>query len=433
MRKPKVDMGVFKERRDRLKDLAPGCAFLLSSAEELHWMPYRQDSNFYYLTGFDEPGSIALIRPGMDPEYVLFVQPKDPAMEIWDGYRYGQQGVVSEFGADKGILYSEFDKEAVEMLIDVDKLYFSLGNNAEMDRKVYALLDKTMRARGRTGKTRLPIHDPNDILGEMRVIKSPYEQDCMRESCRLSAQAHIEAMKFTKPGVTERQVLGVLMHRFFQENALREGYHSIVASGANACTLHYRFNDDTCKDGDVLLIDAGAEKNYYTADITRTFPINGKFSGPQKEIYDAVLKAQKEVISSLKVGMAYFDMQKVAVKSLTESLVSLGLLRGDVNELIETHKYRKYYPHNIGHFLGMDVHDVGLYAKANEGRPLEAGMAFTVEPGLYVPVDDTEAPEEFRGIGVRIEDDILLTASGPEIMTKDVPKERDEVEAVCNS
>ncbi len=433
MRKPSVDVSVFKERRDKLKDIAPGCAFLLPAAEELHWLPYRQESNMYYLTGYDEPGSVALIRPGMDPEFTMFVLPKDPAMEIWDGYRYGQKGVVDEFGADKGALVSEFEKDAVDLLIDCDKLYFAFGQNAEMDRMVKNLLDTTMRARGRTGKTRIPIFDPNDVLGEMRVVKSEYEQNCLRESCELTAQAHIDAMKFTEPGVTERQVLGVLMKRFYGENALREGYHSIVASGANACTLHYRFNDAVCNKGDLLLIDAGAEKNYYTADITRTFPVDGTYTGPQKEIYEAVLKTQKALIDNLKVGMPYTEIQNQAIDGLTESLIDLGLLKGSKLELIESGAFRKYYPHNIGHFLGMDVHDVGLYMKGSESRPLEAGMAFTIEPGIYVPVDDKSAPEEFRGIGVRIEDDILLTESGAEVMTKSVPKEVSEVEATCKS
>lgn len=434
MRKPQFDMTIFKNRRTKLRDLAPGAAFLLPAAPEIKWVPYRQDSNFFYLSGFEEPGSFLLIRPGQTPESILFVRPKDPLRETWDGFRYGPEASKTEFLIDQTYLASDFLKYAPQLLQSCEKLYFSLGADEKNDRLVMTLLDEAKAARGRNATSRLSILDPNEILGEMRVLKSHEEQEWMKESCALSARAHASAMGFANPGKTERQVMGHIVGQFLEGNARREGYATIMAGGANSTTLHYIFNDQVLMDGDLLLIDAGGEKNYYTADITRTFPINGHFSGPQKAVYEQILSVQKALILEAQIGQPFSILQEKSVELLTEAMLELKLLSGSLEENIQTLAYKKYYPHGVSHFLGMDVHDVGAYVtKDGKPRPFQEGMCFTVEPGLYIPLNDESAPKEFRGIGIRIEDDILMTAQGPLNMTELAPKEITAVEATCQA
>jgi Xaa-Pro aminopeptidase len=302
--------------------------------------------------------------------------------------------------------------------------------NREMDEQMQAVLESVKQMQGRTGYGLLPIHDADTMLGELRLVKSEYELTQLREACEISAQAHLAAMRFTRPGVNERQVQGVLAHHFFMNGSAREGYGYIVASGNAATTLHYNFNDQVCKDGDLLLIDAGAEYNYYTGDITRTFPVNGKFTDEQARVYEGILKLQKQIIDFVKPGIVFKELHDMGTSLLTDLMLDLGLLSGRKEDLIQALAQKKYYPHGIGHWLGMDVHDAGLYFKKGEPRPIEANMCFTIEPGLYIPAEDTSAPQKYRGIGIRIEDNIRVTANGSENMTSSVPKEIADLEKV---
>ena len=281
------------------------------------------------------------------------------------------------------------EKMAPQLLKEVDRVYYRQYKNKETDEKIQHVLETVKALQGRTGYGLLTIHDADTLIGEHRLVKSEYELTQMREACEISAQAHLAAMRFTRPGVTERQVVGVLSHNFYMKGAAREGYNFIVASGNAATTLHYNFNDQVCKDGDLLLIDAGAEYNYYTGDITRTYPVNGKFTDEQARVYEAVLKVQKAIIDFVKPGIAFKELHDMGTSMLTDAMLELGLLSGRKDDLIQALAQKKYYPHGIGHWLGLDVHDAGLYFKKGEPRPVEANMCFTVEPGLYIPADDT--------------------------------------------
>ncbi|UOF00241.1 aminopeptidase P family protein [Bdellovibrio reynosensis] len=435
MRKPTFDMSIFAERRKKVGQEITGGALVVSAHPEhirnhdVHH-PYRQDSNLFYLTGWEEPESILILRPGMNPESVMFVRRRDPERETWDGFRYGPEGCEREFKIDKAYPIDEFTKVAPQLLKEVDRVYYRLYKNKELDEQMAGILQTVKQMSGRTGYGLLSIHDADTLLGEQRLIKSEYELTQMREACEISAQGHLAAMRFTRPGVTERQVQGVLAHHFYMKGSAREGYHPIVASGNAATTLHYNFNDQVCKDGDLLLIDAGAEYNYYTGDITRTFPVSGKFTDEQARVYEAVLKVQKAILDYVKPGIVFKDLHDMGTSLLTDAMLDLGLLSGRKDDLIQALAQKKYYPHGIGHWLGMDVHDAGLYYKKNEPRPLEANMCFTVEPGLYIPADDSSAPAKYRGIGIRIEDNIRVTSSGCENMTSSVPKEIADLEKV---
>ena len=435
MRHPIFDMNVFRERRQTLAPRMKGGALILFAHPEYirnndaHFA-HRQDSNLFYLTGFEEPETILVFRPGQTPETVLFVRPKDAARETWDGFRYGPEATEREFRVDKAYLISDFDKMIVDLLKPCERLYHRWNIDREFDHKILDVLSQVRTSHGRTGRGHLPIHDAWELIGELRVIKTMHDVGPMRRACEITANAHVEAMKFTRPGVTERQVQGVILNSFYMQDAQREGYNSIIASGANATTLHYIFNDQVCKDGDLLLIDAGAEYRYYTGDITRTFPVNGKFTSPQRRVYESVLELQKSLIEKVRPGLPFKTLQDTTIDYLTDAMIQLGLLKGSRQQLVDSLAYRKYYPHGVSHWLGMDVHDAGLYQVGGEPRILEPGMAFTIEPGLYIPQDDMEAPAELRGIGVRIEDDVLVTPTGCEVMTSAAPKEVAEMEAI---
>lgn len=435
MRHPTYDMNIFRERRQILASRAKGSAIIIPSHPEyirnhdVHFA-HRQDSNLFYLTGFEEPETILVFRPGQTPETILFVRPKDIERETWDGFRYGPEATEKEFKVDKAYLLSDFDKMIVDLLKPVDRVYYRWNISSEFDSKMLSILDRVRSSLGRTGRGHLPVFDSWELIGEMRLIKSAYEAATLHKAGEISARAHVEAMRFTKPGVTERQVQGVILGSFYKQGASREGYNTIVASGANATTLHYNFNDQMCRDGDLLLIDAGAEYEYYTGDITRTFPVNGKFTAPQKRVYEIVLQIQNELIASIKPGLVFKSLQERTIEFLTDAMIDLKLLSGSRQELIDTLAFKKYYPHGVGHWLGMDVHDVGLHVLNGEPRRLEPGMCFTIEPGLYIPADDMSAPEELRGIGVRIEDNIIVTPTGCEVTTSLVPKEVAEIEAI---
>ena len=322
---------------------------------------------------------------------------------------------------------------APSLLKEVDQLYYRMYKNPWADSLVQGALETLRISQGRTGQGFMTVHDSQLILGEMRLMKSEYELLNLREACEITAQGHIAAMKFTRPGVNERQVQGVIMNSFYMKGASREGYNYIVASGYSSTTLHYNFNDQPCKDGDVLLIDAGAEYHFFTGDITRTFPVNGKFNEEQALVYQAVLNVQKKIIEMIKPGLIFKTLQETTIDLLTESMLTLGLLSGRKSDIIASQSYKKFYPHGVSHWLGMDVHDAGLYVKKGESRPLETNMCFTVEPGLYIRADDETVPKKFRGIGVRIEDNIRVTSSGCEVMTSSAPKEISDLEKIIGT
>lgn len=435
MRKPTFDMNIFSERRAKVGQEIQGAALVVASHPEhirnhdVHY-PYRQDSNLFYLTGWEEPESILIYRPGLKPEAVMFVRRRDPERETWDGFRYGPEGCEREFKIDKAYPIDEFSKVAPTLLKEVDRVYYRMYKNPEVDQQMQSVLESVKQMQGRTGYGLLPVHDADTLLGEHRLIKSEYELTQLREACEISAQAHLAAMRFTRPGVNERQIQGVLQHHFFMKGSAREGYGSIVASGNAATTLHYTFNDQPCKEGDLLLIDAGAEYNYYTGDITRTFPVSGKFTDEQARVYEGILKLQKQIIDFVKPGIVFKDLHDMGTSLLTDLMLELGLLSGRKDDLIQALAQKKYYPHGIGHWLGMDVHDAGLYFKKGEPRPISANMCFTIEPGLYIPADDSSAPQKYRGIGIRIEDNIRVTLNGSENMTSSAPKEIADLEKI---
>ena len=435
MRRPNLDMSVFKERRRKLGALTEGAAVVLHSQPEYLrnndvGYPYRQDTNLFYLTGFEEPETILVFRAGQTPETTLFVRAKDVERETWDGFRYGPEATKSEFKVDDVQLIKDFDRLIVDLLKTVDRVYYPMNQIPEFDVQMRAILGRVRQAHGRAGYGHLAIYDSREIIGELRIKKSKHDVTVMRKACELSGQGHIEAMRATKPGVNERTLQGLLFASFLRQGAAREGYNSIVGSGDNATTLHYVFNDQECKDGDLVLIDAGGEYEYYTGDITRTYPVNGKFTDVQKRVYQSVLDVNKKIIAMAKPGLLFRSLQDTAVEMLTDLMIELKLLSGTRKQLIDSLAYKKYYPHGVSHWLGMDVHDAGLHILKGEPRQLEAGMSFTVEPGIYIPAGDMHAPAELRGIGIRIEDNLVVTETGAENLTMSCPKEISELEAI---
>lgn len=397
---------------------------------------FRQDSDFYYLTGFPEPDAIAVISPSdKKAPYILFVRPRDPEMEIWNGRREGIEGAIKNYGASCAYSIEEFEERMPALLNGKSKLYYRFGVDDKLDRIILQYLSIQ---RFRRLKTPYPPHtivDPTVIIGEMRLHKSPEEIELMRKSCEIAAEAHILAMKSVKPGMTEAQVEAIIEHHFRMSGASGPAYNSIVGSGANATILHYVENNAVLKDGDLILIDAGCEYKGYASDITRTFPISGRFTKAQREIYDVVLEVQIECIKATRVGFTVQQRQELSIELLTEGMKKLGLLKGSTKKLIKEKAYERYYMHGVGHYLGLDVHDAGRYfldQQATISRPFEPGMVLTVEPGIYIQPDDKEAPEKYRGVGVRIEDDVLITKEGNEVLTWKVPKQAEEIEELMN-
>jgi Xaa-Pro aminopeptidase len=390
---------------------------------------FRQDSDFLYLTGFEEPESIAVLAPGGEHKYTLFVRPRDPEQEIWVGRRAGVEGAKGEFGAHESFPIAEFDEKLQDILDGADKLYYRLGVNTDLDSSIIKKIAQ-MRALNRK-----PIHpprtiiDPATIVHELRVLKSPEEIELMQKAADIAAEAHVEAMKAVRSGMMEYEV-EALIEQIFRRHGSGPSYTSIVGAGANATVLHYINNDGELRDGDLLLVDAGAEFKGYASDITRTYPINGKFSKAQREIYDLVLETQMSCVEMVRPGVTHDELKAHSIEMLTEGMVKLGLLKGEPAELIKEEKYKQFYMHGLGHLLGIDVHDVGIYYYDKQSRALEPGVVMTVEPGLYVAPDTKDIPEQYLGIGVRIEDDVLCTANGPQVLTTGVPKNADEIEAL---
>lgn len=392
---------------------------------------FRQDSDFQYLTGFPEPDAIAVIDPAGKKPYTLYVRPRNPEMETWFGRREGVDGAVKNYKADKAVPVEKFESELAKLLNGHDKLYYRFGVDEKLDLVILKYLSAQRQRRLKTAYPPHTIVDPTILIHEMRLHKTPKEVELMQKAATISAEAHVLAMKAAKPGMNEFQIESLIEAYMRDNGATGVAYNSIIGGGENATILHYVENNCALKDGDLLLVDAGAEYQGYAADITRTFPVNGKYSKAQRELYDVVLDVQLQCIDFTKTGNTVKARQELSIELLTEGMKKLGLLKGKTKDLIKKKEFMKYYMHGVGHYLGMDVHDAGRYftdQTAKNSRPFAPGMVLTVEPGLYIPPDDKSAPAKYRGIGIRIEDDVLVTENGNLNLTAAVPKDADEIE-----
>lgn len=425
-----------KRRRQLMQLMSPNSIAIVPSApvtvrnrDVEH--PFRQDSDFYYLSGFAEEHSVLVLIPGREHgEYVLFCQEKIKEQEIWTGRRVGPEAAPQVLGCDDAFPISDIDDILPGLIEGKDRIYASLGVSPEFDRQLMQWVNH-IKAQVRNGAT--PPHEfsaLDHLLHDIRLIKSPAEVALMQRACDISAEAHTRAMQMVKPGMYEYELEAELMRTFMAAGSRWPAYPSIVGTGENACILHYTHNNAEIKDGDLILIDAGCELDYYASDITRTFPANGKFTVPQRKLYQLVLDANYAAIAQVKAGNHWNQPHEAAVRVLTEGLVTLGLLQGDVDELIEALAFRQFYMHKTGHWLGMDVHDVGEYRIDGEWRILEEGMVMTIEPGLYIAPDDETVDAQWRGIGIRIEDDVVVTKTGCQVLTSKVVKDIDAIEAL---
>ncbi len=390
---------------------------------------YRQDSDFWYLSGFPEPEAVMALIPGREHgEFVVFCRERNREMETWHGYRSGPEGAVGNYGADDAFPISDIDEILPGLIEGRERVYYDMGRDTDFDRQVMSWVN-SIRAKVRSGA-----HPPGEFLAlthllhDQRLFKSAAEIKVMRRAGEIAAAGHVRAMLAVTPGMYEYQLEGEYLHEFMRHGARSPAYPTIVGGGRNGCILHYINNDQKLKDGDLVLVDAGAEYECYASDITRTFPVNGKFSAAQQAVYEVVLASQLAAIDQVRPGRHWNDPHEVAVKVLTQGMKDLGLLNGDVNELIEREAYRRFYMHRTGHWLGLDVHDVGDYKVHDEWRVLEPGMVMTVEPGIYIAPDDDSVAAKWRGIGIRIEDDVAVTRKGHEIFTADVPKAVADIE-----
>ncbi len=431
-----MDAEIFaRRRREVMQHMGGGIAIIPSAPVRNRNrdvdFPFRPDSDFYYLTHFPEPDAVAVLVPGRQyGEYILFCREKNPEKEIWEGLRAGQEGADEQYGADDSFPITDIDDILPGLLENRDKVFCSMGRYPEFDRRLMGWVNE-VRAKSRNG-----VHDPGEyvnldhIVHEMRLIKRPEEIRLMKRAAKVSARAHRRAMQTCKPGMMEYEIEAELLYEFRKGGSPFPAYPPIVGGGANGCILHYTQNDARLNDGDVLLIDAGAEIDGYAADITRTFPVNGKFSGEQKAIYELVLAAQLAAIDQVRPGNHWNDPHDTAVRILVDGLRALKLLNGDTDGLIENGDYKRFYMHRTGHWLGMDVHDVGDYKVAEAWRLLEPGMVMTVEPGLYIGSGSEGIDERWWNIGVRIEDDVLVTRQDSEVLSDDVPKGIEEIESL---
>lgn len=426
------DPDIFIRRRNRLiSRMQRGIAVIPTAPEvmrngDAHY-PYRFDSHFYYLSGFAEPEAVLVLVAGEAPQAILFCREKNPEREIWDGYRYGPDAAKEKFGFDAAFPIAQLDDKLAELMANQSALFYPLGANAAWDARI-----NTLRARVQE-KARSGTSAPNEIvdvrvlLDEMRLFKDSDELTAMRRAAGISSAAHVRAMRAARPGMMEYQIEAELLHEFRKRGAQAPAYTSIVAGGANACVLHYVSNDAKLNDGDLLLIDAACELDGYAADITRTFPVNGKFSAAQKDVYEMVLAAQAAAIAAARPGNHWNDPHDAALRVIAQGLIELKLCSGSLDGVLESGDYKRFYMHRTGHWLGMDVHDVGAYKMEGEWRALQAGMVFTVEPGCYIrPADDV--PQTLWNIGIRIEDNVVITEQGCEILTAAAPKKVAEIE-----
>ncbi|MCP5163502.1 MAG: Xaa-Pro aminopeptidase [Pseudomonadales bacterium] len=424
-----------RRRRNLMALMEPNSIAIIPSApEQLRSRdteyPYRQDSDFYYLSGFTEPQAVLVLAPGRrHGQYVIFCRERDPATELWHGYRAGPEGACADHAADDAFPIGDIDDILPGLIEGRERVYYSMGRSAAFDRQIMSWVN-SIRSKESTGA--VPpgeFTDLNHFVHELRLVKSAAEQRLLRQAGELTARGHKRAMGHCAPGRYEYQLEAELLHEFASSGARHAAYPSIVGSGPNACTLHYIENSRAMRDGELVLIDAGCELEYYAADVTRTFPVNGRFSREQRALYEIVLQAQAAAIAAIRPGNNWNQPHDASVEVITRGLVELGLLKGRVDRLIKREAYREFYMHRVGHWLGLDVHDVGDYRVAGSWRQLEPGMVMTVEPGIYVSPHNSKVARKWRGIGIRIEDDVLVTGDGCEVLTTSAPSSVEEIEA----
>jgi Xaa-Pro aminopeptidase len=431
-----MDYTIYKNRRSNLKDLLPENSVLLIPGADTQYrnadssFPFRQDSNFYYMSGFCEPASLMAIVNNKDGiNSIVFVPPKDKLKEIWDGYRAGPIGAVEDFLFDKAFDNTHIDTMLPDILHGSEQVLYPIGKKSGFDQKV---IDWTTAASSKDRHSKsINIMDASSLIGNIRLIKDDHEIDLIRKACDISAEAHIAAMKAVKEGDSEQNIEGLYIHEFSKRGARYPAYNPIVAGGENACVLHYVENNQMLNDSDLLLVDAGCEYEMYAADITRTFPVSGKFSEEQLKVYEIVLEAMNAAIDCVKEGNSVMKPQEISEKVITEGLVKIGLLEGDPEELHKSGAYKDFYMHKIGHWLGLDVHDAGDYMEGSDFMKFKPGMITTIEPGIYIS-SSMDVDDKWKGIGVRIEDDILVTKDGNENLTKKVPSDPHEIESLMS-
>ena len=422
---------VYASRRRRLAEASgAGVAVVPTAPERIrnrdsHY-PYRFDSHFYYLTGFTEPEAVLVLAADKS---ILFCRERNPEREIWDGFRYGPEAARERFGFDEAYPIGKLDEEMARLLENRPALYYPMGADPQWDARAIGWLN-AVRERVRSGIAAPErVHDVRAVIDDMRLHKDAHELGIMRRAARIAAQAHRRAMQRTRPGCAEYQIEAELLYEFRRSGAQFPAYSPIVAGGANACVLHYVANDAPLRDGDLLLIDAGCELDGYASDLTRTYPVNGRFSGAQREVYEIVLAAQRAALESVRPGKAWNDPHDAAVKVLAQGVLDLKLVAGSLDQVLEKETYKRFYMHRTGHWLGLDVHDAGDYKRQGSWRALAPGMTLTVEPGLYIRAED-DIPERLRNIGVRIEDDVLVAEAGCEVLTAEAPKAIADIEAL---
>jgi len=433
----RISKSEFARRRKNLMSLMePNSIAIVPSAPEQPRSrdtnyPFRQDSDFHYLSGFDEPEAVLVLIPGRKHgQFVMFCSDRDPEVELWHGYRAGLEGVCEVHAADDAFPVGDIDDILPGLIEGRERVYYSMGRSVDFDQQIMSWVN---RIRSKESSGAVPpgeFTDLDHMLHDLRLIKSAAELRLLRRAGEITAAAHIRAMQHCKPGIHEYQLEAELLHEFAVSGARHPAYPSIVGSGENACTLHYLENSSRMRDGDLVLIDAGCEFDYYASDVTRTFPVNGCFNRQQRAIYELVLKAQLAAIDAIAPGNHWNQAHEATVRVITEGLVALGLLKGRVSSLIKRKAYSDFFMHRTGHWLGLDVHDVGDYRVAGEWRMLEPGMVMTVEPGIYIAPDNKKVGKAWRGMAVRIEDDVVVTADGCEVITSGVPRTVDEIEAL---
>ena len=426
---------IFTERRQRLgANLPPNAAVVIAGASTQYRnadssYAFRQDSNFWYLTGFNEAEAtlVVLTDDSQITKSIAFVPEKDKLKEIWDGYRAGPEGAVKDHGFDEAFNNSEINDQLPELLKGRDRVFYPVGKNAGLDQNIIEWI-KTAKSKDRHSSS-IDIADASSKVGNQRLIKDAYEIDLMKKACRISAESHVEAMKFVKPGMTEQEMEAFYLYEFAKRGGRFSAYTPIVAGGENACVLHYVENSKPLLDGDLLLVDAGCEYDFYASDITRTFPVSGKFTDAQLAIYEVVLEAESKAIAAVSVNNNVMDAQIISEKVVTQGLIDLGILTGSLDDLHAKGAFKEFYMHKIGHWLGIDVHDAGDYMEDDQFMQFKPGMVTTIEPGIYIP-SSANVDDKWKGIGIRIEDDILVTPDGNENLTEFVPSDPKEIEAL---
>jgi Xaa-Pro aminopeptidase len=437
-----LDPAIFAARRAAyMEAIGPHAVAVVSSLPERlrngdAYHRFRQHSDLFYLTGFAEPETTLILRPGAPTDrVVMFVRPRDPEMEVWDGRRAGVEGAKARYGAEAAYPVAELDKHLAGLIANHDELHYSVGLDDEMDLRIASTVARLRKTEKRGQRPPRAIVDPRAALHELRLRKSPDEIRALRKAAAITAEAHLAAMAIGRPGAFEYELEAVIDYTFRRRGGSGAGYTTIVGAGENATILHYVENNCAIADGDLVLIDAGCEYGMYTADVTRTWPASGKFTPAQREVYDLVLAVQERAVAMVRPGVTIDQLHELCVNELTAGMIALGLLTGAVADRVADLTYKKFFMHGTSHWLGMDVHDVGAYrtedGRGGTARPLEPGMVITIEPGLYVATDAQGVPDRFRGIGIRIEDDVLVTDAGHEVLTTAVPKRVEEVEAAC--